>query len=383
MKSKSLVMIFLMTCFLLAVSFFSVLFIYDPLKIFHQPFFYKEYLQSNMRKQVAGIANNWEYDSIILGTSILECTSAQEASNIVGGRFVNISLSGSYFFERAIVLKYVLEKKPIKNVIYSLDTVGLIDAAKSNGTYPIDSWSYLYDNNPFNDFKVYLDNKYIRCLFSPYNKIECMGEKVDFDRPNTWHTLPSQSARFGGLKNWFKMKNNPQVNNAFNSILTTIDYLKQGKKIIDHNLDANIKRSRRYIDDNLIRYIASYPDTEFILILPPYSRIKFAIDAQYNELSFRRYKASIRYLVSKSFQFNNMKVYGWGNHAFVDQISNYKDLIHYEHKINSWMLGAIKRNEGVLTTSNIDSYLKLLSRKSLNYNLFKLGNQIENNLGRS
>lgn len=376
-------MIFLMTCLLLAVTFFAVLFIYDPLKLFHQPFLYKQYLQSNMRKQVAGIANNWEYDSIILGTSILECTSAQNASNILGGRFVNISLSGSYFFERAIVLKYVLEKKPIKKVIYSLDTVGLIDTAKSNGTYPIDSWSYLYDNNLFNDFKVYLDNKYIRCLFSPYDKIQCMGKKVDFDRPNTWHTLPSQSARFGGLHNWLNMKNNDQVKNAFDSIIGATKALKQGKKIIDDNLDYNVMKSRRYIDNNLIKYIANYPDTEFLLILPPYSRIKFAIDAQYNQLSFRRYKASIRYLVSKSVQFKNMNVYGWGNHAFVDQISNYKDLIHYEHKINSWMLGAIKRNEGLLTTSNIDSYLRLLTRKSLNYNLFQLGNQIENNLGRS
>jgi hypothetical protein len=130
-------------------------------------------------------------------------------------------------------------------------------------------------------------------------------------------------------------------------------------------------------------YIASHLDTEFILILPPYSRIKFAIDAQYNELSFRRYKESVRYLVSKSAQFSNMKVYGWGNHAFVDQISNYKDLIHYEHKINSWMLGAIKRNEGLLTASNIEAYLRLLTHKSLNYNLFQLGATIENNLGLS
>lgn len=369
-----------MTCLVLTLVFFTVLFIYDPLKIFHKPFVYKDYLQSNMRKQAAGIVNNWEYDSIILGTSTLECTSAQEASNILGGSFVNISLSGSYFFERAIVLKYILEKKAIKKVIFSLDSIGLIDTAKSNGTYQIESWDYLYDNNPLNDFKAYINNKYIRCLFSPYNKNQCMGKQVDFDRPKTWHTLPSQSARFGGLKNWFKMKDNAQVKDAFNSVLETIKLIKQGKKIIDYDLNNNVIKSRRYIDDNLMIYIASHLDTEFILILPPYSRIKFAIDAQYNELSFRRYKESVRYLVSKSAQFSNMKVYGWGNHAFVGKISNYKDLIHYEHKINSWMLGAIKRNEGLLTASNIEAYLRLLTHKSLNYNLFQLGATIENNL---
>ena len=380
MKNKKIVFTFIITSIVLVVLFFSILFIYDPLKVFHKPWMNKEYLQLNMREQAAGIINNWEYDSVILGTSILECTSSKEASNKLGGKFINISLAGSYFFERAIILKYLLKKKPIKKILYSLDTIGLTDTGKSDGTFKIDSWSYLYDNNRLNDFKAYINNKYLKCLFSLSSKRKCFGRKVNFDRPNSWHEFPDQAIRFGGLNNWFNAKENPQIKHAFSMILDSIQNIKKGQIHFDNNLAANIKASEKYIDENLIKYIKRYPNTKFIFILPPYSRIQFAINAQYNKSSFERYKASVRYLVSKSNKFENLLIYGWGNHSFVDNIANYKDPQHFEYKINSWMLDAISREEGLLTSTNIDVYLDIFSNKSLNYDLYDLGNKINNYL---
>ncbi|MBL0703247.1 MAG: hypothetical protein JJV95_04620, partial [Sulfurospirillum sp.] len=200
MKNKSLVITFFVTSSILALLFFGVLFVYDPLKIFHKPWKYKTYLQGNMRQQAAGIINNWEYDSLILGTSMLETTSSKEASQKLGGKFINISLSGSDYFERAIVLNYALKKRDIKKVLYSLDNVGSTGLGKGTKTH---TWNYLYDDNPFNDFNAYINNKYLKCLFSTSNKSICMGRKSDFDRPNTWHKTENHSVRFGGLDNWF------------------------------------------------------------------------------------------------------------------------------------------------------------------------------------
>ena len=89
---------------------------------------------------------------------------------------------------------------------------------------------------------------------------------------------------------------------------------------------------------------------------------------------------SIKYLVNKSHKYPNLKIYGWGNHSFVDNIKNYKDLHHYEYKINSWMLSAIKREEGLLTIDNVDTYLERFTEKALDYNLLELGNKIDNYL---
>lgn len=64
-----------------------------------------------MRQQAAGIINNYDFDSAILGTSMLVNTSAKEANEILGGRFFNISMQASNFYERSFVLQYAIDKK--------------------------------------------------------------------------------------------------------------------------------------------------------------------------------------------------------------------------------------------------------------------------------
>ena len=211
-----------------------------------------------------------------------------------------------------------------------------------SGKYEISNWNYLYDYNPFNDFNAYINDKYLKCLFSLHSKRQCMGRKiVSLDRPNAWYKNKSHSVRFGGLDNWFKAKNNGQIKNSFNQILKSIKEIKAGHIIVDKNISKKIKLSKNYIDKNLIRAVKKYPETEFIFVIPPYSRIKYAIWAQYNKSHFELYKESLKYLVFKSKKYKNLKVYGWGTENFVDNIANYKDLGHYEYKINSWMLKAI------------------------------------------
>lgn len=369
MKSKTLVITFLTSSLLLGAIFFATLYVYDPLKIFHKPWIYKEYLQHNMRQQAAGIINNFEFDSIILGTSMSENTSSKEASKLLGGRFINISIAGSDFFERAIVLNYVLKKKNIKKVLYSLDSFGgLVYPRKGHPAYHLNDWSYLYDNNPLNDFRAYINNRYLKCLFSISSKKKCMGKKVDFDKPNSWEHVHSSLIRFGGLNNWNAR--------TFNVIL------KETNQTIkdDKNLKKLILKSHQYIDNTLIKFVEKYPDTEFILFLPPHSRIKYAIKAQYNIPYFERYKANIRYLVNKSNHYSNLKIYGWGNNSFADHIENYRDLNHYASKINSFMLKAISKEEGLLTNNNIDNYLDDFTKKAVKYNLYELKAKVKDYL---
>ena len=371
MKNKIITITFFVSIITTTIIFMVGFFISDPLQLFHSHS-NKKGLVSNARHQVVGIINQYSFDSIILGTSMLENTSAEESSKKLGGKFMNLSLSGSDFHTRSFILEYSLKKKKLKRVLYSLEDNGLVNSRISDTS----NFDFLYDDNKLNDIKVYISPKYLICsLYSPY----CLLD-IDIDRPNAWYKNKDHSKRFGGLDNWFKAKNNPQIKDAFKSILESIKQIKLGEINIDKNIQENILKSEKYINDTIIKFVSEYNDTEFILILPPYSRMKYAIDAQYNVSSFEKYKASIKYLVSRSNEYPNLKIYGWGNHPFVDDIANYKDLGHYEYKINSWMLDAIKRDEGLLTVDNIDNYLEIFTQKALNYDLFELGNKIDNYL---
>ena len=89
--------------------------------LFHKPWIHEKYYFKDMRRQAAGIINTHEFDSIILGTSMAQNFSSEEASTEFDANFVNLSIGGGYFSEREILLKYALDKKDIKNVIISLE----------------------------------------------------------------------------------------------------------------------------------------------------------------------------------------------------------------------------------------------------------------------
>ena len=105
--------------------------------------------------------------------------------------------------------------------------------------------------------------------------------------------------------------------------------------------------------------------------------------AQYDKPTFEIYKSMVYYIVEKSMRFENLKIFGWGNYPFIDDIANYKDPQHYEYIINSWMLDAINKDEGLLNHSNITDYLTLFTQKSLNFDLVKVGEKIDNYLQNS
>jgi hypothetical protein len=363
---KKLLTIFFSSSLAFVFLLLGIVYLGDPLQLFHSKSS-SNLIVPNARHQVAAMINNRSFDSIILGASYLENTSGYEASKILGGSFINISINGSDFHERLVILKHALEKKSLKKVIYSLDHAGLIDSRITDTS----SFDFLYDKYKYNDLKIYITPKYLIC--SIYNSY-CL-KPAEEDRPFAWYKDKEFNKRLGGFENWLHPENSFQVNNALKRIASTIEKIKLG--ITDKTIKNTLPESQKYLDTMLIDYVAIYPDTEFILVLPPLSRVRNALDAQYYVGVFERYTQNIQYLVSKTSSYSNLKIYGWGNHSFVDDISNYSDLGHHHFQINSWMLDAISQNEGLLTIANINPYLNLLKNKSLEFNLNEIGDEID------
>ncbi len=374
MTSKSSVFTFLLATFGLLGGVLGTLYIIDPLKLFHTPWFYKDHLHSNMRLQAAGIINNYDFDSVILGTSMLQNTSAREASEVLGGTFFNISMSGSDFYERGIVLEYLLRKKQIKTVLYSLDYSGLVDARRGTPVYVLGSFDYLYDRNPFNDINAYLNDRYLECLVR-FNS-ECMGRKTDFDRPNAWFNIKDQARRFGGLDHWFKAHNHLRIRKTFRKIVTASDHIRKHEVQEDPKLELKLARTRKYLDETLFEAARLHPDIRFVMIIPPYSRLRNAINAQYKKPVFTRIKVSIEYLVMQSAKYDNMEIYGWGDASFPDDIANYKDMSHYHPDINSMMLQDIQKGAGRLTPQNVRHYLTVFEQRALQYDVHAIADRV-------
>lgn len=348
-----------------------LLYVYDPLQLYHEPWFRKKTYHDDMRIQAKGIIDHNDFDSVILGTSMLENTSAKEASYKLGGRFVNLSISGGTFQERAAILKYILKHKQIKNVIYSLDSFTLVNG--DNNKTNLKQFDFLYNKNTYDDFKIYLNKKNIKCFLVFSRKEKCIGKNDDLENLTSWINQENNKKLFGGFEKWIKSP-------YFKKEVADNIYSKTIEKFFDLNFKIN---NLDYINKNLINIVENNSYVSFYFIVPTYSRLfykmnKYDIYFKSNPKEhFLKYKFYLTYLICSFSKYPNVKIYGFDNLDYADNLSNYKDPVHYNIDMNSMQLDAIRNQTNILTPENMDEYFKIMEEKIKNYDLNPLIEQIK------
>ena len=364
---KIRILIFLLLVFLLIVASSFLIYIFDPYQIFHKSYFYKDKAYDKTIYQDAGIINNYDFDSIIIGSSMLENVSSDEASKRIGGHFVNLSVSDSDFYERAIILRKAL-KKDIKNIIYSLDEHIYLYPRFGHPKRHYSTYAFLYDDSPYNDYKVYLNRDFIRLLLNP--------PKNSVKLPNPWITNKQTVVRFGGLENWIK---NPAPSWDKDFILYKLPHAAS-KSINKSKLEKAIKLKNEKLDylRNYVLFVAKrYPKTTFHFLFPPYYQFVHADERQNNQNKFLQYQSAIRFIVSKTKlkRHKNIRVYGFDDMLFTNDISNYTDLVHFKPEINLLMLDAIANKTHLLMPENVEDYLARSEKLAFDFDIVKLNNE--------
>lgn len=344
----------------------AAFYLYDPLALFHKPWGRSVTVHENLRLQAAGVIRHGDFDSVILGTSMMENTSALEATKVLGGRFVNISISAGDFFERGLILERLLKHRPLRQVIYSLDFIYL-NQRKGYSVFPLATWDFLFDANPFNDIRAYLNPHFLECLAHWSHDVSCVGRITDFDRPNAWMALPVYASRFGGIDAWCRAGSNYQIQDVYKKLSEATQAIHAGAVELPN--PVQVVNAIDYLDRNLIRLVKQYPQTQFQLVFPPYSRAKFAIWHQYRLGDAEAHLEVIRYLANLSEKLPNLNVYGYEDQDFLDEISRYKDMDHFDSEINSLIIQSIGKGESRLNASNVESYISEAKHRATNYRL--------------
>ncbi len=352
----------------------SAIFIYDPLQIYHKLWITKESrIHGNMRLQAAGIINNYNFDSIILGTSMLKGSSAKEASVKLNGEFVNISADGSDLYERSIILNYALNKKNIKQVIFSLDTGLDLNLRVKNNKFPLDRFDFLYDNNPLNDLKVYWNKKYINCLLTFSTSSKCIGNKRNLIRPPEWFdSIYEKNKKISGIEGWISEKGRGR------NVLTRIN--KHLKNPLQDGKEYEKKLAKTYqiIDETLIPIVNKNKKVSFHIVFPPYSRFLFALWKQKNYQKYKLYIKTIEYLVINSIKYDNMKIYVLDNIKYINNINNYRDMRHYNLEMNRLILDYIKDKKNIKNINELNKIIQEIEVFNSNYDLSKYIAKLKN-----
>lgn len=251
--------------FFILLSFLSLglIYLYDPMQIFHKSFLKEERFFSEMRLGARAIIKHYDFDSYILGTSMLQNTSAKEANRRLGGNWVNISPAASTTKERGIILNYLFRYQNPKALIYSLDSFGDKVSTKPN-------FQLLYDESLLNDFEAYLNDRFIICALTLSKKEKCIG-KENLETLLQWIREEKHQKRLGGFENWIQY--NPDIFKR-----EPLKSLPQSKPVEFNPNRIDVSKEEKLLETFLLSFIRKYPNTYFHLILPPYSRLHFKIN---------------------------------------------------------------------------------------------------------
>lgn len=328
----------------------GLIYLYDPLQIFHKSYFKEKRFFGEMRLGARGIIKHYDFDSYILGTSMLQNTSAKEASEKLGGKWVNISPAASSIKERSIILNYIFQNKKPKQIIYSLDVFTNEVTTKPN-------FQLLYDDILINDFEAYLNDRFIICVLTFSKKEKCIG-KENLETLLQWINEEKQIQRLGGFKNWIKF--NPDI------FKKELKNFAQTKPVEFDTNKIDIGKQKLLLESSTLSFIKENPDTYFHLILPPYSRFHFKV----NSNAFIERKKIIHWLLSQTKDLKNVSIYGFDILEYPDNIENYAgDTIHYANDMNSLQLDAIQNKKHILTLANVESYFDILEQKIRSYDI--------------
>lgn len=345
-------------CFL---ALCALLWLYDPLQVWHKPYFRDISFFRDVRIQAKGIIKNYDFDSFILSTSMMENTLSKEAEQKLGGKWANISIGGFRFNERTIILKYMLTHTKPKNIIYSLDMGDWV----ANRTNDTKNFAFLYDDNELNDFKIYLNEKFVLCAIRFSKSSDCVGSK-DLDNFISWLWIKDNgsNARFGGMQKWLENKEHEEIKDAIKKLSS----MKTPTPYNPAPFSDSIKSNQKHITDNLLIFARQNPNTKFSIVIPIYSRLYYRL----NDEDFPKAKVSLKWFVNKVANLKNVTIYGLDDLDYADEIANYRDLIHYKNDMNSMQIDAIANGTHILTPENIDEYLQTMENKIKAYDLAPL-----------
>ena len=212
------------------------------------------------------------------------------------------------------------------------------------------------------------------CILTFSNSPACVGTHRDLDRPNAWYTSPAHNSRFGGVDNWVKHYTNNQL---FPVLTKTIPVAiqKQSKGVSNEVSSKTIEQIDIAVAETLEKFVKTYPRTNFYCYFNPDSLLSRSVENASGRFGF--YKEFVRETVKTLTPYPNVKMYGFDNLEFTQNLSYYKDLTHYQPGINSMLLKLIGEDKYRLSNANVDSYLSKLTERVENYDLISFNQMIQ------
>lgn len=344
---------FLAAVLVLAGVCVSVVYVVDPLQ-FVRKAPYEPYWSVEQRYQNPGVAKNYNYDTVLLGTSTIENLRPEEMKPLLGEHSVKLALSAGSLYEQRLTLQLALRSQPVQTVYWGLDYMafgGPADRVEEiQGPFP----RYFYEQNHWSQWKYFFNYSSLK------DSVMVLSDALKL-RPayHVQETLRNQwlnqvwFSRERVLQNYQKVvagdfKDAPHTRKYYDAQQHRWPYFKN------------------HIDTNLLPVIAHNPQTEFVLFLPPYTGWFYRAYWQQEPAAVQEWLLARSYLVRQASAYPNVRIFDFqSDPRFLWELDRYMDMLHSDKEMTLQIFEEMKQGKRQLTMGNVEEYNQELLRQLL------------------
>lgn len=333
MNSKKWVILFLSLTLVTIIAFGAVTYYLDPLLQYGKEpgrLTHREYTEMYCNP---GIAKNYDYDAVLVGSSMVENTDVSEIDKLFGCKTIKVPYSGASSYNHKTILDVCFRhNKKIKKVFWSLDEYALT-TDKDTPRYPLPD--YLYDDDRINDLSYLLNLD----IFYFYTSKDIIG------------TLRHSNQQMMKDGSWVEDESIYCKANALSSVTYPMKADdNKGEKLYSKELNDNLKY-------NILPLIKNNPDTEFVFYLVPYSILYWYQMRQNGLLDANLY--NIERAIEEILTYKNTKVHFFQDDKdIITNLDNYKDYTHFKPEINSFISKEMEKGNHQVTNKNYKYRIK-------------------------
>ena len=301
--------------------------IVDPLYFYHRPWFEIGF-SKNQRLQNPGIARQFDYEAVMLGTSRIENFRTSSLQQALGLKIINLPISASTATEQALLLDVVFQNQPIRRVVWEINypSFALGDRVRDDiGVFPY----YLYHEGLETPFRYLLSQD---TLFESFQAIS--GQRpTDLDTLHFWanHFEFSQS----------------RVMAAWDSVVNR--WTDDLRDFWAKNTPSNQELQSVFVQ-KVERAIQQHPDVEFDLLLLPLSMLGYGSDFLIASNRLEKRLSLLKTVVQTQTRLPNVRVFNFQlDEQLTHDFSRWKDLEHFDAATTAFIIDALARGDYQVT----------------------------------
>jgi len=301
----------------------------------------------NQRYQNPGIAKNFDYDSILIGSSMSDNFDTLWFDEKFECKTMKLTYEGVRTGNMGYMLKFAHESRPLEKVFIGLDLDPLFD---TYGNYYFPLPTYLYDRNLPNNVS-YLLNKSV--IFDSIPKM------ITSNLNNTMTPL-NLVYDWSGYNTFSQEK-------ALSSVWWDMDGVKNEK--ID--TEAYVTNVTQNLDENIIPYIKEHPETEYYIFYPPSSVLWWNMKVYQQNLD--EILEVVQLSAEKLLIYPNVHLAAFQHELEITgNVDNYKDYNHYKSEVNKYMLDHLLDEKYQITSENLEEHINQIRTMTLEYDFSEL-----------